>query len=163
MDVSDETRSVVIKRPKATLTTRFLAPGEIDLRQTDQFDPHPAWPEGTEYARNWHVTASFTAPAEEGEFLSVLLPAKAGEEALLPATRALKSDTARGVELTWPDGRRTIVGFALPGVEGAVALEGVGSDGRVFAVSFAPDGSPEDSLLSRGTSLRVGERELGER
>lgn len=163
MTLRQEANEVVIARPKASLTARFLAPAALDITQTDEFDPHPAWPPDREYDRLWHMTAAFAEPAAEGEFLSVLMPARAGQEGDLPQTRALLSDSARGVELVFADGRRTVVGFALPGVTGPITLEEFSSDARIFAVTLGPDGAPGGVLMHDGTSLTMNARELAQR
>lgn len=160
MTLRSEANEVLITRPAASLTARFLEPAAAHITQTDQFDPPPAWPPDREYANLWHTTVAQTSARNEAEFLSVLMPARAGEEADLPQTRHLLSDTARGVELTYPDGRRCIVAYALPGTTGSLTLEGFVSDARIFAVNLAADGTPEGMLLHGGTSLTLDQREL---
>ncbi len=153
MTLRPDDNEVTITRPKASLTARFLEPAAVDISQTDQYDPPPRWPEDRDFEDLWHTTISFTEARNEAEFLSVLLPARAGEEEGLPETRHLLSDSARGVELTFPDGRQTVVGFALPGVTGRIALEGFSSDGHIFAANIGPDGTPEDVMVHEGTRL----------
>ncbi len=153
MTLRSDDNEVLITRPKASLTTRFLEPAALQITQTDEFDPHPAWPPDREYDRLWHTTASYTEARNEAEFLSVLMPSRAGEENDLPETRNLISDTARGVELTFPDGRQTVIGFALPGVTGAIELEGFSSDCQIFAVTIDAEGTPDDVMVHRGTTL----------
>lgn len=153
MTLRPEQREVIIRRPKATLTARFLEPAALQMSQTDQFDPPPLWPPDREYANQWHTTVAYAQPQVEAEFLTVLLPARAGEDDALPRTRHIISDTARGVELTFPDGRRTLVGFALPGVDRDVSLEGLTSNARVFALNWSADGTPGEPLLHGGEAL----------
>ena len=160
MALRPDTGEVVIARPKASLTVRFLEPGDLELSQTDQFDPPPTWPTDREYPNQWHTTAAHVTAATEAEFLTVLLPVRAGEEDALPRTRHLLSETARGVELTFADGRRVIVGFALPGAEAPISLEGFGTDGRIFAIRLAVDGTPGEVLLHGGESLMANGRKL---
>jgi hypothetical protein len=160
MTLRPQDNEVVITRPKASLTARFLEPAEVQITQTDQFDPHPAWPPDREYSNLWHTTVAYTQARNEAEFLSVLMPARAGEQGVLPTSRHLISDTARGVELTFPDGSQTIVGFALPGTTGAIALEGFSSDAHIFAVNIAADGTPGDVMIHSGGSLIHDAEEL---
>ena len=160
MTLRPEENEVLITRPKASLTTRFLEPSALEITQTNEYDPPPLWPEDRDFQKLWHTTASFTEPRTEAEFLSVLLPAHAGEEGSLPETRQLLSDTARGVELTFADGSRTVVGFALPGVTGPIELEEFGSDAHIFAVTVKPDGTTGDLMLDRGGSLTRNNEEL---
>ena len=160
MTLRPQDNTVVITRPQASLTTRFLEPATVAISQTDQFDPHPAWPPDRVYENLWHTTAAYPEARAEAEFLTVLLPARAGEEDALPSTRHLVSDSARGVELNFPDGRRTVVGFALPHAQGPIDLEGFRSDARIFAVALAADGTPGGTLLHEGTTLTQNAQEL---
>ena len=160
MTLRPQENEVLITRPTASLTARFLEPAAVQITQTDQYDTPPRWPEDREFEDLWHTTVAFTEARNEAEFLSVLMPARAGEEHALPETRHLPSDTARGVELTFADGRRTIVGFALPGVTGPIALEGFSSDGHIFAVTIAADGTPGDAMVHAGTSVMYEAQEL---
>jgi hypothetical protein len=162
MTLRPDQNEVFITRPTASLTTRFFEPAELQITQTNQFDPPPMWPPDREYANLWHTTVAYAEQRSEAEFLSVLLPARAGDEHALPETRGLVSDTARGVELTFADGARTVVGFALPGVDGPIALEQFASDAHVFAVTINPDGSAGDLMLHEGTSLTRENEELTE-
>jgi hypothetical protein len=161
MALDQQAQTVVIQRPKATLTARFVHPEALALSQTDQFDPPPRWPPDHEYANNWHVTAALPEPAPEAEFLTVLMPAQAGEEGDLPEVSGVESDTARGVELQHADGARTVVGFALPSADGDIALGDLTTDARVFAVSFSADGTPQAGLVHGGQTLKAAGRELG--
>ncbi|MFP4248638.1 MAG: DUF4962 domain-containing protein [Armatimonadota bacterium] len=160
MTLRPEDNEVLISQPKASLTTRFLEPAEVQITQTDQYDPPPPWPEDRDFEDLWHTTVALTEARAEAEFLSVLMPARSGEERNLPVTRHLVSDTARGVELTFPDGERTVVGFALPGVTGPIALEDFASDAHIFAVTIAADGTPGDVMVHGGTSLMHDAEEL---
>jgi hypothetical protein len=160
MQVDEPTQTVVIVRPKATLTTRLLCPAGLSITETDQFDPPPTWPPETKYANNWHVTAATREPAKEAEFLSVLLPAKAGEEGQLPEVRALETETARGVELTYRDRSKAIIGFAKPGIAGDVNLEDVAGDARVFGVSRDGQGHAKAWLVEGGRRLEVAGQRL---
>ncbi|MBM3472826.1 MAG: DUF4962 domain-containing protein [Armatimonadetes bacterium] len=156
MQVDEAAGSVLIARPKATLTTRFLYPAGLSITQTDQFDPPPTWPPDAKFANNRHVTAALREPAQEAQFLTVLLPAKAGQEGRLPTLKALETGTARGVELTYADGSRAIVGFAKPGATGDVRLADVTSNARVFAVRWDAKGSVKASMVEGGRRLEVG-------
>jgi len=155
MSIREVDGAVLIKRPKASLTARFVYPETLSFAQTDEFDPHPDYPPGREYAKNWHLTASYTQPSREAEFLSVLLPARAGDEGHLPATEQRLTDSVRAVELTWADGSRTVVGFRRPGVEGSLTLGEIQTDADVFAVSYAADGTVKGTMSHGGTMLKV--------
>ena len=160
MTLRPQQSEVVITRPAASLTVRFLEPDALDITQTNEFDPHPTWPPDREFRKQWHTTAAHPRARTEAEFLTVLIPARAGGEDALPRTRRLVSDTARGVELTFPDGRRTVVGFALPHVTGQMQLEEFSSDARIFAVTLGADGTPGGVLLHDGAFLRRDAEEL---
>lgn len=163
MKVDAAARTVTTTRPKATLRTRFLHPEGLVFTQDNKYEPAPEGrPDRTSYSSTWYVTATTREPAQATEFLSVLLPAKAGQEANLPTTRHLESKTVRGVELRFPDGSRTVAGFALPGVTGTVSLEEISTDGRTFAVAYDANGQPRSWLLSGGRTLRDGQRVLAQ-
>lgn len=150
MEVGTDT--VRIQRPKASLTVRFLAPEQPVFMQTDQFDPAPAWPAGQTFVNNWHLRAAQPAAAKTAEFLTVLLPAKTGEEAALPRT----SRWEQGAQLAWPDGSTTLVGFAA----GNTRASGIETDARMFAVTRTAAGEVTGWLANQATSLRVDGKEL---
>ncbi len=150
MEVGTDT--VRIQRPKASLTVRFLAPEQPVFMQTDQFDPAPAWPAGQTFVNNWHLRAAQPAAAKAAEFLTVLLPAKTGEEAALPKT----SRWEQGAQLIWPDGSATLVGFAT----GPTRASGIETDARIFAVTRTATGEVTGWLANQATSLRVDGKEL---
>jgi hypothetical protein len=152
MKIEAETGTVRIERPKASLTVRFLSPEKPTLTQTDAFDPPPVWPAGREFVNNWHLTAATPEPTESTEFLTVLLPAKAGAEKALPAVARWQEGSAHGVRLSWPDGRTTVVGF---GTKRSV-FDGIETDARTFAVTRDAKGAVTDWLAGGATGLRVG-------
>ena len=161
MAINAQARTVLIRRPKATLLTQFCAPAELQFAQTDQFDTPVSWPPDRAFGNQWHVTAALAAPARDAEFLSVLLPAKAGREADRPAARYLEEGIVRGAELTFPDGGRTVVAFARESSMGPRQLGGISTFcGERFAVSWAANGTARSWLLAGGTDLRAGDVEL---
>jgi hypothetical protein len=147
--------TALIQRPKASLLARFLAPPGIELTQTDQFDTPVAWPPDKAFGNQWHLTAALPQAAAACEFLTVLSPARAGEEAQRPAARLVESESAHGVELRFADGSSTLVGFARAGWQGPLTLADVVCDGRLFAVSRNRDGQPRAWLLAAGRQLRA--------
>lgn len=160
MNVDSATKTVITRREKATLTTRFMVPDDLNFSQTDQYEPWPDYPPDREWQPNWHLTASYTAPSTEGEFLTVLMPSRTGQEADVPEISALESDTARGVVLTYADGARDVVGFARPGVTGGISLGDFTTDAPVFAVAYGPGGEMEASLIHNGTNLSDGQKSV---
>lgn len=153
MKVDSATRTVVTTRPKATLTTRFLAPDDLKLTQTDQFEPPPTWPPNTKYENNWHLTAAYSEPAKAGQFLTVLLPARAGHDAELPKTTKLTGTNGTGVEVKYPDGASAIVAFRNPAAKGDLTAGALRTNARLAAVRRGADGAISGWLLSEGTTL----------
>ncbi len=160
MDVAEEAREVRIRRPKASVTVRFIEPSNVRFRQTNQFDPPPKWPPDRDFPNNWHFTASLPEPADSAEFLTVLLPAKAGAEGALPETRGLAGANASGVELRFPDGRRVLVAFAGPGRSGGIELGGLRSDARIAALGLSAGGRLERILVVGGSMLEWNGRRV---
>lgn len=157
MSVDGDTDTVFIEQPKASLTVKFLGETELTFSQTDQYDPPPKWPPDREYGHTWHLTAATASKSPAHEFLTVLMPAKAGERDDIPVVSDLSTATAAGCELRFPNGFRTIVGFAR-GDADVAALGNVETDARIFAVTFGPGGSPTKHLLHGGNTLRAGDR-----
>jgi len=160
MDVAEKAREIRIRRPRASLITRFLLPERIEFTQTDQFDPPPKWPPDKKFPNNWHLTASTPDPADSAEFLTVLLPAKAGAEGALPETRRLTVRNGSSVELRFPDGRRVLVAFAAPGGTGGIKLGGLRTDARIAAVGLTADGKVERVLVVEGAALEWNGRRV---
>ncbi|NOY81254.1 MAG: DUF4962 domain-containing protein [Kiritimatiellaeota bacterium] len=160
MEVDESKCEVRIRRPKASLTVQFLEPANLRFRQTDEFDPPPKWPPNRKYADNWHLTASLAAPADSAQILTVLLPVKNGAENTLPSTRRLGGRKGAGVELRFPDGRRVLVVFALPGETAGLEVAGLHTDARIAALGMSADGRIERVLMVGGTKLAWGGRRL---
>jgi hypothetical protein len=151
MKVDEQGGTVRIERPKSSLTVRFLAPEVPAFTQTNQFDPPVAWPPGREFENNWHVTAATPKPVNATEFLTVLIPEKAGSKTPLPTVSRWGKGITHGVRLAWPDGRTTIVAFG-PGSNGQNGIE---TDARAFAVTRDATGEATGWLASRASMLRV--------
>ena len=128
---------VTIARPKASLEVRFLAPANLTFSQTDTYNPPPELPK---YAQTWHLSAQ-AQPAKAVVFLSVLLPYRQNHQPQLPETKLLESASAIGVELKWPDGSRSIVGFAKPEARAPYELDEMRFDTEIYAVRLNPAGS----------------------
>ena len=161
MEIGEAAGTVLIRRPKASLQVQFLAPTAPSLTQTDQFDTPVAWPPDKAFANQWHLTAALPTPARQAEFLTVLLPAKTGQEAGRPTARYLETGSARGAELRFPDGARALIGFARAGSTAPRQLDCVSSvSGACFAVSWAADGAVRAWFMRAGTDLRAGDTEL---
>ena len=159
MAVDTATRTVTTTRPKATMTTQFLRPRQLAFSQHDQYLPPPETKLRDAYQElTWHLTASTAEQVKETEFLTVLLPAKAGEEASRPAVRELTVRGGTGVELTFADGSRTMVLFRS--LQPAVEADGLASDGTIAAIRLDPSGTPTGWLMATGTTLSWNGKEL---
>ncbi|NLF19215.1 MAG: DUF4962 domain-containing protein, partial [Lentisphaerae bacterium] len=156
MAVDAAARAVTIRRPKASLRAEFLMPPALAFTQTDQFDTPVAWPPDRTFSNQWHLTAATPEPDTTGVFLTVLTPARAGEDEQRPRAEALDSATGRGVRLHFPDGSQAEVAFARPGQDGPMSLGSLRCDGTVAAVRRDAAGRPCAWLAVGATQLENG-------
>jgi hypothetical protein len=137
MKIEKTSAQATIQRGEARLRVRFLAPADLRFEQTDQFTDAPVKEVHSkqEYPNQWHLTVNADAPAARQQFVTVLLPYRAGGEAGLPEVRLIAGQHCRAVELRTKTARHLVL-LRLPGEEGAMEAEGLKSDGRIFATGF---------------------------
>ena len=98
----------VLRRPKASLAATFLVPTELELRQSDKFDPPPGDAAHTYMLSNqWHFTAA-TLPTKKTEFVTLLETRRAGDETDWSSARLINAET---VEIRLPTGATRQVDF----------------------------------------------------
>lgn len=159
MQVDEAARRVTTTRPKATMVTTFLQPAGLKFSQHNQYLPPPETVLADSYKElTWHLTAATADKVKTAEFLTVLAPAKAGEEASRPQAERLTVRGGTGVRLTFPDGSRTIVLFRTAGDR--VEAAGLATDAAIAAAKFNPAGNLTGWLMATGTNLTFGDRAL---
>ncbi len=136
MEVDEGASEIRVREGKAGMVVRFLDPGGLAFTQTDRFTVPPE--DGR--PNQWHLTASTRSAHAATVFLTVLMPHRAGEAGGLPRVARVEGEGALGVVLSWPDGRRDLVGFRRPGRTGTVRLGAIEADAAAFAVGTAPGG-----------------------
>lgn len=149
MAIDQAARTVVNRRPKAQLTTRFLLPEKVALTQDDRYDPPVENADRVKPQPSWHLTAA-TDPVPETEFLTVLV-AKPTGDAADPPVSLLRGEGAVGVRLG-SGADATIVAFRTGEGSGPLRLADLSGDGRVMAVR------PDGALLVGGTQVGQGDR-----
>ena len=101
----DGQRKIETRAGDVACTIDVLAPGGLEISQTDQYDPNP-WPQIT--TREWHLTATTPSKSKTCEFVALLRPHRATQ--LPPGEATLKP------------------------IEGGYLLESQLSDGKVRAL-----------------------------
>ena len=149
MEVDDAHASVTIQRGAARLRVQFLAPAKLRLEQTGKFpiEPNEAV-RSKNYPDQWHLTAHADEPATRREFLTVLLPYRAGAEGALPAVRVIEGRNCRAVELQTAQGRHVVM-FRSDEEAGAMEAGELRSDAKIFAACVASGGQRTGSLEVR--------------
>jgi hypothetical protein len=156
MEVDVRAAEVWVREGRAAMLVRLLEPDDAAFAQTDQFTVPPE--DGR--PNQWHLTVSTRTAQSAATFLAVLMPHRIGEDHGLPRLAEIAGDGALGVALSWPDGRRDIVGFRRMGRTGSVRLEAVEADAQVFAVGIAPGGIVRRWLIGAGRHMTLGDRPL---
>ncbi|RMF87396.1 MAG: DUF4962 domain-containing protein, partial [Planctomycetota bacterium] len=122
----------------------FLAPKELQFRQTNEYDPNPR-PRIT--LREWHVTASTAEKATQTEFVTLYRPHKkqaiVGEKATL---RKVEGGYVLTAELA--DGAADLL---LPVSETAtIRADGLVAEGKIVVRRRFDDGRPADVQIVDG-------------
>ena len=133
-DVADQDR-ITLRSGDVVCPIRFLAPRDLSLSQTDQYDPNPR---ARIKLREWHLTASTAEKTRAVEFVTLLRPHRKGAD--MP-TEAQLQRTKGGYVLSadLSDGR---VIALLPLDESAhVSASGLSTTGAIVVQRKAADGS----------------------
>lgn len=118
----------------------ILLPKNVQIAQTDQYDPNP-WPTIT--TREWHLTATTPTEREQTEFVTLYRPHRVKDEPADEATLR-KTDGGYVLEASLSDGR---VMALLPTDDTAtLQADGLVTDGRIVVRRFDGDGNPVQTL-----------------
>jgi hypothetical protein len=106
-------RVLTVRRDAAAMNVELLVPKDVNIVQTDQYDPEPEEQKlkRLNATRTWHLTASTTKPSPRGRFLAVLQVHRPGPKAELAAVTFLEGQGAIGVCLIGPKRARDTVAF----------------------------------------------------
>lgn len=107
--VDEKDSFLVLSRPKAGVTVKYLPPSPLKFRQWDGYNPKPT----KEFPNQWHVEASTQKKATTMGMLTVLLPNRAGASTHWTAER-IESPSAVGARVT-VGGTTTLIAFAKNG------------------------------------------------
>jgi hypothetical protein len=118
MNVQD--RTVVAKGKRSTATLSILHPKDLEITQTNRFDPPPKkWVK----LEQWHLTASTVEKRRTARFVTVIRPHVGGAFAARPYV----SDRAMGCAFDVEGGRALAIWRAHG--DGPLELEGLRTDG----------------------------------
>jgi len=133
---------LTVHRDPAAMKAYMLLPKQLDISQTDMYDPEPEDQKikGLQWKKTWHLTASTTKPQTTGRFLTVLLVHRRDAAAGLPEVKLLEGKGAVGVRFTMPEGATDTVAFRTDADAERVTCGGVTRDARVFAEGRDKDG-----------------------
>jgi len=147
MKVDEAHAQVTLHRGEARLRVQFLSPGKLHFAQTDQFTMPPTNDihRNVAYENQWHLTAHADAPSKQQQFISVLLPYRAGNEASLPTVRLIEGTGCRVVELQTPHARHVVL-LRNPGETAPISANGSQSKGKIFAAGFSAAGKATGTL-----------------
>lgn len=146
MDVDDSRHLVTIRRGDARLRVQFLAPSALRLEQTGKFPVAPNEEvRGKNYPDQWHLIAHADESATSRQFVTVLLPYRAGAETSLPSVRLMESSNCSAIELRTAHARHVIMCRTglNPGIMGA---SGISSASRLLAMRFDAAGKQHTLL-----------------
>jgi hypothetical protein len=124
-------RRVVARGKRATATLRFLHPTDLEIKETNRFDPPPQkWVK----LEQWHLTASTREPRTRARFVTVIRPHVAGafaarahvSDRALGCTFDVEGGTALAIWRTHGDGPLELAGLRTDGDAAYVMLDGSG-------------------------------------
>jgi hypothetical protein len=147
MDVNDGKAQATIHRGEARLRVDFLAPAGLHFAQTDQFTVPPVkdMHRGETYENQWHLTVDADTKVTQQQFVTTLLPYKAGGESALAQVKSIDGKNCHAVELRTAH-MRHIVLARTPGTTGPMEAAGQHSEANVLAVGFTATGDPAGRL-----------------
>jgi len=134
---------ISIRRDQASMDVVVLLPEEVEISQTDKYDPEPEvlGSKPTNYRNSWHLTVGTPKQEQTGCFLSVLMVEKKGMEARFPKVNLLERKGCLGVGLAYPDGTKETIAFRTE-PDGCIDCGDLSCDARVAAV--ARDGNGKE-------------------
>ncbi len=152
MQIDEASRAVTTNRPKASLLTTFVQPAKLTFTQHNQYLPPPETVLADSYKElTWHLTAATPQPVGAAQFVTVLAPAKAGQEEARPTLTTVAIEGGTGVAVQFADGSRTLVLFRTG--TGPMQAAGLATDAAIAAIRLDPAGRPTGWLMATGTTL----------
>ena len=133
----------------ASCRADFLWPPDLQLAQTDRFDPPPR---PRVKLVEHHLTAKTPEPAGEQAFVTVLRPYRTGQ-ALEGEARLEKVAGGFSVAVPLADGEVKILLRTAP--DGAVAVGGMTTDGEVGAIRFDMGGKIRERFVAGGETVEA--------
>lgn len=123
------------RRDHASMDVVVLLPEEVEISQTDKYDPEPeaVGAEPTAYANSWHLTVGTPKQEQTGRFLTVLMVEKKGQEDRFPKVELLPGRGCLAVGLTYPDDTKETIAFRTRS-DGRIDCRDLHADARVAAV-----------------------------
>ncbi|MDP2899094.1 MAG: DUF4962 domain-containing protein [bacterium] len=92
MELDEKKQTVTVSQGNARLRVLFPLPGHWVFHQTDTFPDPPEWGEKNQ----WHFRAEWDTEAEVGQFVTILMVYRAGQESGLPEVRFLQPEGGMG-------------------------------------------------------------------
>ena len=127
---------------------QILAPRDLQITQTDQFDPPPA--ERIKLTQ-WHLQAETPKERASEEFVSVIRPLMAQDAELPMGANSLSSENALGCEVELASGKAIVV-WRKSGVE-PISLGGISTDGEAACVVLDPAGKVAKVFVHGGETV----------
>jgi len=118
----------------------ILAPNDLAIAQTNQYDPNP-WPQIK--TREWHLTATTRAKAKTCEFVALYRPYRTDQS--VPKTAELKRiDGGYVLKADVSDGK--VVSLLPTDDSATLDAEGMTTSGRILVRRFVSDGSVAETV-----------------
>jgi hypothetical protein len=146
MDVEGQT--IVGHGAKNGAVCQLVAPGNLKVSQTDQFDTPPqSWVKLTQY----HVTAATQTPQSDAHFISVLRTFKDGEQLPTLAAREVPVQGGLACEFDLPGGKAIVLWREAAGT--AITAGGLTTDAEVACVLLDTAGKVTGGFCQGGSVL----------
>ncbi len=153
MEVDEAQQKLTIHHDPAAMDVKLLLPEKVSFVQDDRYVPEPEQVKRGDMKNTWHLTAATVNPNLAAQFVSVMMPHRAGREPAVTKTALLQGEGAIGVYLLAADGSDDIVVFRTNPNAGTVSCGGMRSDAQAFALGRTNDGSVKRRLMYAGTKL----------
>lgn len=135
---------------KAACRVNFLCPVDLELTQTDKFDPPPR---PRIKLVEYHLSAATQTPATSQTFVTVLQPYRAAGSI---EKEAELSRLDGGYAVTVPFGEGHAAVLLQPTAGKIISGAELETDGEVAAAVFSSDGEVEETFAAGGKKVKVG-------
>jgi len=141
-EVGDQ-RNIKARAGDVVCAIDLLAPQELAISQTNEYDPNP-WPQIK--TREWHLTATTSVKSKNCEFVALYRPHRANQS--VPTAAELRQvDGGYLLKADLSDGK---VLALLPTDDAAtLAAEGLSTTGKILVRRYASNGSVAETLTVR--------------